>query len=241
MWRNLLLSLVFIEIISCGSTNVYREKSILESRSEPGSQNNSVTRDTSNIGTPPNYQTGKSYPTESEKMVVPGKGTELIHLGLKRGELIEILGEPADEYRHDGFCLYTEMHWLPPADSKGHIEGDGIFVFLREDKAFEIRFDQTYHTSEGIDGGTTLREVGKVVDLPLFLLHPSANTATNHEDLYFLIDRDFGLAYEIAAAYKTRERHVSAIYVFRPGDDFLPWGCVDKNQTLTEIKKYPSH
>ncbi len=101
-----------------------------------------------------------SSPTEilplEDRLVTPGVGTSMVRLGMGREELVKLWGEPADEYNHSGTCKYSEIHWLP-AD-KG-AQGDGVFVFLREGKVFEVRFGQGFHTPDGLEVNLPLSEL----------------------------------------------------------------------------------
>lgn len=172
-----------------------------------------------------------------DRLIAPGVGTNSIRLDMSRDELIAALGKPSEEYDHRHLCTYSELHWFPPTKRDGSVDGDGIFAFVKEGKVFELMFGKGFYTAYGVKHALTLKDLKKKIAAPLFELTNSANTATNGENLLFMIERDKGIAYELAAAYKTRERIVSGIYVFRPSFEFLPWGCVDENQSLREVSK----
>lgn len=175
--------------------------------------------------------------SQTETFVHPGYGTEDVYLGISREDLLKILGKPSDEYTHDGHCSYTEMHWYPKANADGAVNGDGIFAFLRDDKLFEIRFGKGYYTKESINYNLSLKELMTKIDAPLYLLSPSANTATNDKDLIYMVEKENGIAYELGVGYKTKKRGINAIYVFYSSNDFLPWGCISENQSFNQIGK----
>ena len=124
------------------------------------------------------------------RLIVPGNGTNLIHLQMSRQELVALLGKPNEEYEHNGYCSYSEMHWFPKANSDGSVEGDGVFVFLRDHKVFEIRFNKGYFTNQGITFGSSLKELQSKTSVLLYQLTKRANTSTNNEDLQFLIEKE---------------------------------------------------
>lgn len=171
----------------------------------------------------------------NDRLIAPGVGTDSVRLNMSRDELVTLLGEPDEEYDHTNLCNFSEIHWFPPTNPDGSVDGDGIFAFFREGKIFEIRFGEGFHTSRGVNHQSSLEDLKKEIAAPLFELTNSANTATNYENLFFMIEKEKGIAYEVAAGYKTIKRRVSAFYVFYPTVDFLPWGCIDENQRLVEI------
>lgn len=173
--------------------------------------------------------------SQAKIYIEPGYGTEQVYLGMSREDLLRTLGRPNDEYSHNGYCSYTEMHWYPNANADGTVYGDGIFAFLKDGKIFEIRFGKGYYTKENINYDSSLKDLRNKIVAPLFRLAPSANTSTNNEDLIYMIEKESGIAYELGVGYKTKERAVNAIYVFYPSSDFLPWGCISENQSFTEI------
>ncbi|MGH9949054.1 MAG: hypothetical protein ACRD6X_17930, partial [Pyrinomonadaceae bacterium] len=93
-----------------------------------------------------------------------------------------------------------------------------------------------FYTSDGIKNDYPLKDLKRKIAAPLFELTRSSNHATNYENLYFMIESENGIAYEVAAGYKTKVRAVSAIYVFYSAAQFLPWGCIDEIQSLVEIQ-----
>lgn len=180
----------------------------------------------------------KATPSFNEQVLIQsGFGTGKIHLGMSREGLLERLGPPNEEYSHNSFCTYVEMHWLPKAHPDGSMpEGNGIFAYLRDNRVYELSFSANeYQTTFGVSDSTSAKVAIEKLGWPLFLLTPSANTATYHEDLMYLVNSDDGIAFELGVGYKTKKRFVYAIYVFAPGSEFLPWGCVSENQRLIRI------
>jgi hypothetical protein len=175
----------------------------------------------------------------NDRLIRAGDGTTFVRLGMTRDKLIAVLGKPLLENSHTESCEFSQLQWLPPANPDGTLEGGGIFAFFRAGKVFEIMFGEGFYTSNEVKPGLSLEALKNKSAAPLYRLSPSANTATNDEDLFFMVEKEKGIAYEIAAAYKTKKRIVSAIYVFVPNTDFEPWGCIDENQTFNEIP-YPS-
>lgn len=170
-------------------------------------------------------------------VILPGYGTGKAHIGMSREAILESLGPPGEEYSHDGYCKYVEMHWSPKANADGSMaDGNGVFAYLDDEGVFSLSFSgDEYETQFGVGNWTPANVAKEKLGWPLFLLTPSANTATYHEDLMYLIGSDEGMAFELGVGYKTKERFVYAIYVFRRGSKFLPWGCISKNQTLVQI------
>lgn len=173
----------------------------------------------------------------NDRLITSGMGTDSVRLGMSRDELVALLGKPHEEYNHTGFCTFSEIHWFPPTNEDGSVDGDGIFAFLKNGKVFELMFGEGFYTSAGIKNDCLLKDLRSKITAPLFELTNSASTATNSENLFFIVEKELGVAYEIAAGYKTRERSVSAIYVFRPGEDFLPRGCRDPNHSFVMISE----
>jgi len=177
-----------------------------------------------------------------DRRVVAGIGIDSVRIDMSRSELLALLGKPNEENVYKSSCngveSHSDMHWFPPSNPDGSVNGDGIFAFVINGVVFEIRFGQGYYTDQGTKYGSKLTDLKTKIAAPLFRLDHSANTSTNDADLFFVIEKDNGISYEIGEGWKTKERLVNAIYVFRPNSDFLPWGCLSENQTLAPIP-YP--
>jgi len=170
-------------------------------------------------------------------LVIEGKGTKSIQIGMSRQQLVDHLGKPSDEYEHKGKCNYSELHWFPPPSPDGSVSGDGIFAFLKEERVFELRFGKGYQTNAGIGFGSPIGVLRDLVGAVTYELVPSSNTATNNRNLVYTVVVADGVAFELAMDTSIDSGLVNALYVFRRGEGFLPWGCIDANQRLVQLDK----
>lgn len=184
-----------------------------------------------------NLKIGGSITPDQDYVVIEGKGIKSVQIGMSRKQLLKHLGQPADEYVHNGKCNYSELHWFPPTASDGTVSGDGIFAFLKEDHVFELRFGKGYQTKAGIGFGSSFDIVRNLAGAITYELVPSANTATNNRNLIYTVIVPDGVAFELGSDARTGLRIVNGIYVFEPGAGFLPWGCLDENQRLVQLDK----
>lgn len=188
-----------------------------------------------NLPTPVNTVSEPSRKPWEDTLVTPGFGTDSVHLNMSREDFVKLLGKPNEEYDYRIGCTYSDAHWFPQPNTDGSVDDLEIFAFFKDGSAFEIYFVEGFHTAGGIGPNTSLKDLRAKVNAPLYRLTNSSNTATNYQDLFFMIEKERGIAYELAVGYKTRARGVSGIYVFQPNSDFLPWGCISENQQLIEI------
>lgn len=188
--------------------------------------------------------------TQERQYIHPGYGTDQVHLGMSSEDLRRVLGKPNDENSHresinvngeilKSNCSYTEMHWFPKANPNGKMKerGNGIFAYLMDDRVYEISFsgEKSYKTKEDINYLSSLKDLKNKIGAPVYILSPSANHANNYEDLMYMVETEKGVAFELTNSYKTKEKLVSAIYVFAPSGNFLPWGCISDNQSFKEF------
>ncbi|MGH9949058.1 MAG: hypothetical protein ACRD6X_17950, partial [Pyrinomonadaceae bacterium] len=187
VYRRLTLLVLSTFVFSCGGNLAKEYDQIQETHS--------------NLSTPP---VTPSRLTKSDvwkdRLVAAGAGTDSVRLGMTRDELTDLLGKPNDELDyHIPSCIFSHMHWYH-ANPDGSVDGD-IFAFLRDGKVFEIRYEEGFYTSDGIKNDYPLKDLKRKIAAPLFELTRSSNHATNYENLYFMIESEKGIAYEVAAGY----------------------------------------
>ena len=231
---SLLLLIDMISFTGCG-TSIYESNRVHITSETPTEPANSITNFSLRGGG--GHLSGEAF------LIQPGIGTNEVYVGMLDKDLLAQLGKPAEEYSHTGHCNYVEMHWHSKVRPNGSMEeGNGIFAYLRDEKVFEISFSgKGFYTSDGITLDSSYKELQARYPGPNYRLTPSANHATNFEDLTYVVRKDEGIAFELGVGYKTEERLVDAIYVFAPSGDFQPWGCIADNQSFIKLDDPTKH
>lgn len=178
-----------------------------------------------------------------EGQIIAGKGIDKIQLGNTREQAIKSLGKPNEEYKYNyeplnNPCNRSEMHWL-----QLEIDGNGFFAYLRDGVVFHIDVSSTrYTTPEGISVYTPIDEVLRKYDsLQGFELMGSAGEINGGKNLWYLVEQNQGIAFEMYYDKKEKKRKVWTISVFDPNTNFKPDGCVSPPQTLVEIENHKLH
>ena len=185
-----------------------------------------------------NGEVDASFVGRDGNYIVPGYGTRGIHLGRTREELIRILGLPSEEFDHRDECEFTEMHWLTKAGQDGRMEpGDGVFAYLQDGKVFQLSFSNPKYVTEGGNKfGESAEHLRKTDGLLLksYILTNSASTASNYNDLFYEVDQENGIAFQLALPAKrtANEKSVWDINVFRQNTAFIPLGCIGSNRAF---------
>lgn len=171
--------------------------------------------------------------------IIAGKGGAKIRIGDTRSQILEILGDPSEEYDLAGRqCDYVEMHWI---DIK--YGGDGIYAFLKDGKVSQLKFSSSlYETSDGLGFESTPADVRKAYkknkrlhELEEYILENSGQEHNGGEDLIFWVDQGQGIAFQFNFYRKQKKRRSWSIEVFEPDIPFLPETCVLQPQRFTKI------
>jgi hypothetical protein len=153
-------------------------------------------------------------------LIQPGQRVGALRIGDTRQQAIARLGSPSEEYSYSS-CSRSEMHWVNPSPS-------GIFAYLRDGRVFQIEVGSTrFRTSAGLGSGSSpraLRRAHKAMDA-YWLVH-SGGDIVGGRDLIYWVDRQTGIAFELAWDPNTNRRSVLRTCVFAPGATFAPQGCV---------------
>lgn len=227
---------------SCGTTAHQKQSTLPLNQSNSNNHTTALTQK-GEVANPSRPLQSPLITSAEKTQIHPGYGTTYIHLGVSRGYLLSILGKPDEEYLYDNYdkaCgVHSDMHWSTKINSDGTMEpGDGIFVYLRDDKVFGISFsDKKYFTTGRIAFDMPFDEVKKIpeFDTIAFTLTNSADHASNYKDYFYLVDRDKGIAFEMGHALKTKNSYVNGINVFSPGTDFVPMGCIATGRTFVHV------
>jgi len=174
--------------------------------------------------------------SSNNSTIIAGFGTENIHIGMSRDELISVLGKPNNEFPTMTSCKYSVLQWYKSYSDGSVEDGDGVFCYLRDNKVFEVAFSSPrFITQNRISYGTKWIELLNVLDKKdFFTLSGSSNAATNYELLDYGINMRSGIAYE-SGGNALNEKTVNSIYVFSPSDSFHPKGCLGKDQEFTPV------
>jgi hypothetical protein len=197
----------------------------IKARQENLSQNNSFpNKDRKFIG----------FDNLNRQMITAGRGTEDIYLGMSKTELLQILGLPRNElsWQSSCFSFIKEMQWFK-ADSKGNVEGSGVYVYLKNDLVYAIKFSSPrFLTSDNLTDQSLFKDLLKSMpNINVYRLTRSSSNATNGKDKRYAVNENKGVAYELD--YNKRgNRIIGGIYVFEPFTKFPARGCVGTDQEL---------
>jgi hypothetical protein len=174
----------------------------------------------------------------NRQVIRAGRGSEDIYLGISKIELLQILGPPQNKFSWESSCfsLITELQWFK-ADSKGNVEGAGVYVYLKNDIVYAINFSSPrFITSENLTYQSLFKGLLKLnPDINVYRLTRSSSNATNGEDMRYAVDENKGIAYQLD--YNKRgNRTIGGIYVFEPFTKFPARGCVGSEQELISEK-----
>jgi hypothetical protein len=175
--------------------------------------------------------------TPALSFIEPGHSVGLVVLGETR-ERLEFLTpvKAINEYPESApDCeARTEMSWSEP-NGPG-----GLSVFLRNGAVFQIESaTPRYSTKEGVTVGSSPSALERHFKrLEAYVLDPTGDQESGFHDLNYWIDREQGIAFELAYYPKARRRAVSKIIVFTPHTDFLPQGCIPPTQRWFESPSY---
>lgn len=164
-------------------------------------------------------------------------GTEEMHIGMTKDQLIETLGKPLNESPYLDYCDYSHMQWIK-SNPDGTIEpGNGIISYLRNNTVYEIEFSNPrFATDHKMSYGAKWDDLLKILDKKdVFTLTRSSSNATNDENLLYGIDREHGLAYQ-SGKNAEGKRNITSVYVFAPANGFHPRSCMSRDQEFVPVK-----
>lgn len=176
-------------------------------------------------------------PDRRDHLIRPGEGVGALRLGDSRERAVELFGKPAEEYRYGAVtpCVYTELHWLTDAPESNH---SGIFIFLKEDKIYQIKVDSAgYATPDGIESRSSPDDIRRhPAQMESYELLNSGSKVVGGENLRYLVSEQTGVAYELFFESSAGGRRVSSVIVFEPRTTFLPKGCISPPQVWQKIE-----
>jgi hypothetical protein len=170
--------------------------------------------------------------------IIPGTSVGPIRLGDNNDGVVEVLAEfpKIVQQVQYSFCGRMKMvEWFDKA-----LVQTGLFIYLRNDKVFQIESETTrFRTADGITEQSLPEDVKRQYrDLEAYELLKSANDLTGGKDLIYWVDRKKGIAFSFYYNTRRQRRLVARVIVFEPETDFEPNGCVTKPQTLRELPPY---
>jgi len=167
----------------------------------------------------------------------PGERVGGVRIGDTRTRAIELFGKPTDELRLESDCPPWTVHWVDFAN-----ERSGVFVYMKNGRIFQIQAETPrYATVEGIKSDSSPGDVRRFYPQSrAYQLTGSGSKNNGGRDLIYWVDREKGIAFELRYSYKTRKRLVSYIFVYEPGSNFQPEGCVSAPQQWRELKPFTS-
>ncbi len=204
---------------------------------------------TKNIS-PSNSQTKAKFLTETkDNLIVPGQSAGHLRLGDSRERAIKLFGRLDTEYDYNYKTILNcserkELRFWELKDKKSpfHFDyGNGAWVYLRNDKIFQIKIDSTkFKTIEGVGTSAKPNKVRKFYpNIKTFVELNTQCNCTGGRNLIFWIDESKGIAFEFHYWNDYGERRLDYIYIFEPNIKFLPEGCVGlETQGWEEIKPF---
>jgi len=176
----------------------------------------------------------------SVSFIAPGESIGLIRLGETQNVVetvspLKVLKEHSDSYSD---CKpRTEMSWREPDG------GGSISAFLRNGTVFQIESaTPRYSTNERISVNSSPTELKRLKKkygwLEAYVLDPSGEHDAKFRDLNYWVNRQKGIAFELAYSAKNHRRYVSKVIVFEPTTEFFPEGCIAPSQRWFEAPSY---
>jgi hypothetical protein len=170
--------------------------------------------------------------------IIPGKSVGPIRLGDDNERVVEALAEfpKIVQQVQYPFCGKMKMvEWFDKA-----LVQTGLFIYLRNDKVFQIESETTrFRTADGITEQSLPEDVKRQYpDLEAYELLKSANELTGGKNLIYWVDRNKGIAFSFYYNTRRQRRLVARVIVFEPDTNFEPNGCVTKPQSLKELRPY---
>jgi len=169
-------------------------------------------------------------------LIIAGQGAGGLLLGDSREKAIARFGRLESEYYYD---LETKLKCAPRRelrfwDSKDNTNpffeeyGNGAWVYLVNDEIDQIKIQsEKFKTPEGLTLGSTPQQVRRFYpNIQTFVELNSQCECTGGRNLIFWIDKERGIAFEFQYWRDAKARRLSYIFVFKPGTEFLPEGCV---------------
>ncbi|HVA17022.1 MAG TPA: hypothetical protein VMV59_04835 [Candidatus Dormibacteraeota bacterium] len=175
--------------------------------------------------------------TSDSSSIVPGERIGPLRLGdteQRFWELFHRYESGSDEYNYP--CRggwITELHWNEPVSA-------GIFAYAKSGHILQIAVASPhFRTANGITEDSTPQKVKRFYpNLEAYWLENQRDLATGDRDFIYWVDRKIGIAFEFAYAPDVHRRLVYRIFVFKPGTDFQPEGCVQYPQVWKKIAPY---
>ncbi|HEY8562909.1 MAG TPA: hypothetical protein VIL74_21200 [Pyrinomonadaceae bacterium] len=169
-------------------------------------------------------------------LIVAGVGAGGLRLGDSREKAIAYFGRLESEYDYN---LDTKLKcparkelrfWDAKDESNPFFEayGDGAWVYLVNDGVEQIKIQSgKFRTPEGLTIGAAPARVRRAYpNIRTFVELNSRCECTGGRNLIFWVDRSRGIAFEFQYRRDEKARLLSNVFVFKPGAEFLPEGCV---------------
>jgi hypothetical protein len=183
--------------------------------------------------------------------ILSGIGISEVQLGDSKERVLASLGQPFGEYNYKYEKKYSgancferqEIFWIEPDkdnDGKLDFDGQGITVYLKENKVSQIYISTPrYETINEIVFGDTekqlLKKYAEFGKLQKFVLVKSAEKYNGGQDLYYYVDSNNGIAFELSFNKGINQRSVWAILIFSPNTEFIPEECLMETQRLEPL------
>lgn len=171
------------------------------------------------------------------RLIRPGHSIGELRIGDTSERALQLLGKPTDDDLYEAPCAPRRIHWYDFTNSK-----NGVFVYLKDARIFQLKVESPmYASSEGITSDSLLKDVRRYYPQSrAYQLKGSGSKVNGGRDLIYWVDNEKGIAFELRYSYKTRKRLVSYIFVYEPGSNFQPEGCVSAPQQWHELKPFTS-
>jgi hypothetical protein len=179
----------------------------------------------------------RTSPSTNE--ITPGTGVGPIQLGDSKDRILthfRLKPNIDEEITREGCGVaLTEIHWLDI-----DLHQNGIWFYVHSGIVFQIRSSTSrFHTKRGITADSTADLVQRnYSNLSAFKLVSSGNQATGWKDHIYWVGKSSGIGFELYYNEDSSQWRVQSIFVFRPGTEFLPAGCVDPPQEWKGIPPY---
>ncbi|HVB88197.1 MAG TPA: hypothetical protein VNK23_16165 [Candidatus Dormibacteraeota bacterium] len=179
----------------------------------------------------------RSNSVRESSLIVPGERVGPLRLGDTQDRFWELFQryDPGSEgYTYPcGKISITELHW-------NNVDSAGIFAYVKHGHIFQIAVaDPEFQTENGIKENSRPDAVKRAFpELETYWRVNQRDLATGDRDFIYWVGEKRGIAFEFFYAPDVRKRLVYRIYLFKPGTNFLPEGCVQYPQAWRKIAPY---
>ena len=188
------------------------------------------------IGSGSGAHTSSSSLEGNASLIVPGVGIGKLKLGDTQERTFKLFPPKADVDQEWKDKCGNMFNWM---DSSNPHKGN-LFILFRNGRVVQIGSATTrYHTVDALTAYDSPDKVQRYFKgLRAYALLRPSSAAFGNRPLVFWIDRNKGVAFELAYFPEERRRYLYEIIVFAPGGDFCPEGKATDSTNWRELPPY---